>query len=411
MRKILNFFSSKKSTDKKKELQRIQQEEKQQEVLNRSADRINKVVHTESIKPKFFQEFEEATEDRSSSSSSSSTTKTSQHSVRNLYSYVASIKKSHDTSLRQINKQNLKQQSISSNNIRGNSNLYLNEIRIQNQQQQYHPNLLGSSSLASYINNSLQFAEQNSNSSSTCSSSQSKEQFQQPSKNKVKRNVLLDGLDEAINLAFSTDSSDVAASTATTTDKTERFVNLKTLNGQEDSGGSSSNSNNIIKEAKFVFDPKDHHQRLSVSKNRKNSQRRQQDEEEEEELDHRRKMLSMKTSVNDTPPVVGIIGGTGIDRNADFLEKKCIIRVKDTIYGAPSENEVVQAQVGDIKIFLISRHGAGHSINPSNVNYRANIRLLQKLGCNIVLATTACGSLKMNLKPGNFIVLDSYIDR
>ena len=57
------------------------------------------------------------------------------------------------------------------------------------------------------------------------------------------------------------------------------------------------------------------------------------------------------------------------------------------------------------------RHGAGHRFNPTEVNYRANLRALQKLGVTHVLAATACGSLKEEKKPGDMVILDSFIDR
>lgn len=57
------------------------------------------------------------------------------------------------------------------------------------------------------------------------------------------------------------------------------------------------------------------------------------------------------------------------------------------------------------------RHGKGHKINPTEVNYRANIRAMEKLGVTHILASTACGSLRENYKPGDFVILDSFIDR
>lgn len=57
------------------------------------------------------------------------------------------------------------------------------------------------------------------------------------------------------------------------------------------------------------------------------------------------------------------------------------------------------------------RHGRQHNINPSNVNYRANIWALKHIGCTHVIVSTACGSLKEEIKPGEFVLLDSFIDR
>jgi len=72
----------------------------------------------------------------------------------------------------------------------------------------------------------------------------------------------------------------------------------------------------------------------------------------------------------------------------------------------------VTGRISNTEVVLIARHGKNHDVNPSNVNYRANLWALKKqFKCHIVLATTACGSLKEDIPPGTLVVLDQYIDR
>lgn len=63
------------------------------------------------------------------------------------------------------------------------------------------------------------------------------------------------------------------------------------------------------------------------------------------------------------------------------------------------------------KTFIFFRHGRKHTVNPSNVNYRANIWALKAVGCTHVIVSTATGSLKEDIKPGDLVVVDSFIDR
>ena len=79
-------------------------------------------------------------------------------------------------------------------------------------------------------------------------------------------------------------------------------------------------------------------------------------------------------------PIVGIIGGTGLDENSDFIKDAQIIKIHNTKYGKPSGGQVIKGTVGKITCYILSRHGPNHDVNPSNVNYRANIWTLRKLG-------------------------------
>lgn len=72
---------------------------------------------------------------------------------------------------------------------------------------------------------------------------------------------------------------------------------------------------------------------------------------------------------------------------------------------------LVEGKISGIDCVLLARHGRKHSIMPSNVNYRANIWALKNLGCTHVIVTTATGSLQEHIRPGDIVILDSFIDR
>ncbi len=105
---------------------------------------------------------------------------------------------------------------------------------------------------------------------------------------------------------------------------------------------------------------------------------------------------------------IAIIGGTGLE-NADFFQKEEELDV-NTEYGKPSD-KISKGKIGNVDVFLLPRHGKKHNITPSNVNYRANITALKQLGITHIVAVTACGSLRENMHPGNFVVIDQFIDK
>ena len=105
---------------------------------------------------------------------------------------------------------------------------------------------------------------------------------------------------------------------------------------------------------------------------------------------------------------LGIIGGSGL-YNMEGLEDSKWIKV-NTPWGSPSD-EILKAKLKVKEIFFLPRHGRGHKINPSNINFRANIDALKQLGVTDIISMSAVGSLKENLEPGKFVIIDQFIDR
>ncbi|HMB26355.1 MAG TPA: S-methyl-5'-thioadenosine phosphorylase [Patescibacteria group bacterium] len=104
---------------------------------------------------------------------------------------------------------------------------------------------------------------------------------------------------------------------------------------------------------------------------------------------------------------IGIIGGSGLD-DPQILENYQTIKSK-TSYGWPSDDLIV-GKIKNIEVVILPRHGKNHSIMPTMVPYRANVEALKDQGCQAILATTACGSLQENIRPGEFVFLDQFID-
>jgi len=105
---------------------------------------------------------------------------------------------------------------------------------------------------------------------------------------------------------------------------------------------------------------------------------------------------------------IGVIGGSGLYK----IEGMKVIRedVVKTPFGNPSDKLIIGSLSGREVVFL-PRHGVGHRISPSEINYRANIFAMKKLGVERVISVSACGSLKEELKPLDFVVADQFVDR
>ncbi|MDQ2101261.1 S-methyl-5'-thioadenosine phosphorylase [Azospirillum isscasi] len=107
-------------------------------------------------------------------------------------------------------------------------------------------------------------------------------------------------------------------------------------------------------------------------------------------------------------PVLGVIGGSGV-YDIDGLEKQRWVKV-DTPFGDPSD-ELLTGELNGQKLVFLPRHGRGHRIPPSELNFRANIFALKAMGVTEILSVSAVGSLKEHLPPGTFVVIDQFIDR
>jgi len=105
---------------------------------------------------------------------------------------------------------------------------------------------------------------------------------------------------------------------------------------------------------------------------------------------------------------IGIIGGSGFYKIEGF--KKTEWKRIKTTWGNPSD-EILLATLGSEEICFVPRHGRGHKINPSNINFRANIDAMKQLGVTDIISVSAVGSLKENLGPGTFVIVDQFIDR
>lgn len=104
---------------------------------------------------------------------------------------------------------------------------------------------------------------------------------------------------------------------------------------------------------------------------------------------------------------IGIIGGSGLD-NPDILDNARDFKV-ETVYGAPSA-PLKEGVIEGKDVVILARHGREHTIPPTYVNNRANIMALKEAGCDVILATTACGSLREEIDRGHLVILDQFID-
>jgi 5'-methylthioadenosine phosphorylase len=109
-----------------------------------------------------------------------------------------------------------------------------------------------------------------------------------------------------------------------------------------------------------------------------------------------------------TQSVLGIVGGSGLYdlpglTNAEW---KCV----DSPWGHPSD-DILFAEIDGLPIRFMPRHGRGHRVSPTHINYRANIDALKRAGVTDLVSISACGSLKEEYPPGHFVIVDQFIDR
>ena len=109
-----------------------------------------------------------------------------------------------------------------------------------------------------------------------------------------------------------------------------------------------------------------------------------------------------------TPPVIGIIGGSGLYDIDGLTDRRW--QAVDTPFGAPSD-EILLGKLGEQRLAFLPRHGRGHATPPGEINFRANIDALKRVGATEIVSLSAVGSLDEELAPGTFVLVDQFIDR
>ena len=107
-------------------------------------------------------------------------------------------------------------------------------------------------------------------------------------------------------------------------------------------------------------------------------------------------------------PVIGIIGGSGLYSIAGLTNQEW--RRVATPWGEPSD-QLLFGELSSVRCVFLPRHGRGHRLSPTDVPYRANIDALKRAGCTDILSVSAVGSLREELSPGHFVIVDQFIDR
>lgn len=117
---------------------------------------------------------------------------------------------------------------------------------------------------------------------------------------------------------------------------------------------------------------------------------------------------SLKMAKENIKTVLGVIGGSGL-YDIDGLQNKRWIKMSSP-FGEPSD-ELLFGELDGLEMVFLPRHGRGHKIPPSEINYRANIDVLKRAGVTDIISVSAVGSLKEKLSPGRFVIVDQFIDR
>ena len=107
-------------------------------------------------------------------------------------------------------------------------------------------------------------------------------------------------------------------------------------------------------------------------------------------------------------PMIGFIGGSGV-YDLDGLEDRAWVKIR-TPWGDPSD-EILTGRLHGVRVAFLPRHGRGHPTPPSALNYRANIDAMKRIGCTELISLSAVGSLREDLPPGHFVIVDQFIDR
>ncbi|MEI6378643.1 MAG: S-methyl-5'-thioadenosine phosphorylase [Candidatus Falkowbacteria bacterium] len=104
---------------------------------------------------------------------------------------------------------------------------------------------------------------------------------------------------------------------------------------------------------------------------------------------------------------IGIIGGSGLD------DPKFLANFEELLINTPfghTSSPLLSGKINDIPVIILARHGQDHRLNPTQVPYRANLWAMKEVGCTHILATTACGSLREEIRPGDLVFADQFID-
>lgn len=109
-----------------------------------------------------------------------------------------------------------------------------------------------------------------------------------------------------------------------------------------------------------------------------------------------------------TTPVIGVIGGSGLYA-MDGIDNP-VWRTVDSPWGKPSD-QILHGRISGTAVRFLPRHGRGHLLSPSGINYRANVDALKRAGATAILSVSAVGSLHEDLPPGTFVIVDQFIDR
>ena len=105
---------------------------------------------------------------------------------------------------------------------------------------------------------------------------------------------------------------------------------------------------------------------------------------------------------------LAIIGGSGLYDVEEFKDRELLDI--NTPWGKSSD-QILKTNYKNKEVYFLPRHGRGHFINPTNINFRANVDALKQLGVTDIVSVSAVGSLKEDLPPGKFVIVDQFIDR
>ena len=109
-----------------------------------------------------------------------------------------------------------------------------------------------------------------------------------------------------------------------------------------------------------------------------------------------------------TAAVLGVIGGSGVYDlpGLEDIREEAVV----SPWGEPSDSLRI-GRIGATKVVFLARHGRGHRLSPSGINYRANIDVMKRAGVTDIVSVSACGSFKSELHPGLFVLVDQFVDR